>query len=165
MQRNNTKQLISYGYNDLMTGTGNRRAFERFESKELDRNGSYGYIMCDINGLKPINDSLGHAAGDALIKDVSDSMVKVFGQDNVYRLGGDEFAAFSFKENEEEFNSLLQCVRDDISQKGRSASIGAVFCKEGDISYEDVKKRADQLMYEEKDRFYSGKNERRRSRR
>jgi len=164
LQRNNTKQLISYGYNDLMTGAGNRRAYEQFESTSLDKNGTFGYIMCDINGLKMVNDTLGHEAGDMLIKDVCDSLILVFKKKHVYRLGGDEFAAFSFDTDENGFNDKVEIVKNLIIEKGRSASIGAVFCTNGNIPYEEMKTQADQLMYAEKDKFYQGKNERRRRR-
>ena len=159
------KQLISYGYNDLMTGTGNRRALEDFLEKGLEEGISYAYVMCDVNGLKKINDSLGHEAGDALIKDVANCLTMVFGERKVYRLGGDEFAAFSFVKSEEEIKKQVADVNTLLSDNGRSASIGYVFCDKGLVPFEEVKTRADKLMYEEKERYYQGKNDRRAGRR
>jgi hypothetical protein len=75
--------LISYGYNDIMTGVLNRRAFETLQ-KMFDPSISYGYIMCDINGLKVANDTMGHEAGDELIKGVAACLSDVFGDENVY---------------------------------------------------------------------------------
>ncbi len=159
------KQLISYGYNDLMTGAGNRRALEDFLEKRLKEGRSYAYVMCDVNGLKKTNDSLGHEAGDALIKEVANCLTMVFGESNVYRLGGDEFAAFSYVENEEEIKKQVTQVNDFLNVKGRSASIGYVFCDKGAVPFDEVKTRADKLMYEEKERYYQGKNDRRAVRR
>ena len=164
LQRDNNKKLIGYGYNDLMTGVGNRRAFERFEEYDLDKASTYGYIMCDINGLKKINDNLGHEAGDALIKGVCDSLVNVFGRDHVYRMGGDEFVVFSFTNSEEELKKQIQDAKKQIETGDRSASIGYVFCEKGCIPYSEVKVMADKHMYHEKQLFYQGKNERRKRR-
>ncbi|MCR5685607.1 MAG: GGDEF domain-containing protein [Lachnospiraceae bacterium] len=155
------KQLISYGYNDLMTGTGNRRALEEFVERGLGDDKRYAYVMCDVNGLKKVNDSLGHESGDALIKDVALTMINVFGKDRVYRLGGDEFAAFSFARSEDEIKEQIGAVNALLNVKGRSASIGYVFCDKGSIPFAEVQTRADKLMYEEKERYYQGRNDRR----
>ena len=156
--------LIRIGFNDHMTGAGNRRAFEQFEQSDINGNKTYGYVMCDINGLKQVNDRDGHEAGDLLIKDVASCLIEVFGEKNVYRLGGDEFAAVTFTDNEDDFRSMTASLREKLAEKKRSASIGEVFVTEGSMDYREVKKTADRLMYDEKDRFYQGSNERRRRR-
>ncbi len=156
--------LIRIGFNDHMTGAGNRRAFEQFEQSDINGNKTYGYVMCDINGLKQVNDRDGHEAGDLLIKDVASCLIEVFGEKNVYRLGGDEFAAVTFTDNEDDFRSMTASLREKLNEKKRSASIGEVFVKEGSMDYREVKKTADRLMYDEKDLFYQGSNERRRRR-
>ena len=162
LQRDNNKKLIGYGYSDLMTGVGNRRAYERFEKYDLDKNDTYGYIMCDINGLKRVNDSNGHEAGDDLIKGVCDSLVNVFGKEHVYRMGGDEFVAFSFAKSEDDLKRQIEEAKRQIETEERSASIGYVFNEKGSIPYSEVKIKADQHMYREKQLFYQGRNERRR---
>lgn len=86
-------------YTDANTGLGNPAAFKsKFE--ELDRtknNYSYiGIIQFDVNNLKVINDSLGHEAGDLLIKtaaDIIDTCFSTIG--NCYRVGGDEFVTIT----------------------------------------------------------------------
>ena len=145
-----------------MTGVGNRRAYERFEKYDLDKNDTYGYIMCDINGLKRVNDSNGHEAGDDLIKGVCDSLVNVFGKEHVYRMGGDEFVAFSFAKSEDDLKRQIEEAKRQIETEERSASIGYVFNEKGSIPYSEVKIKADQHMYREKQLFYQGRNERRR---
>lgn len=158
------EKLIRIGFNDLMTGTGNRRAFEQFEQTELIRNGTYGYLMCDINGLKQVNDVEGHDAGDALIKDVAACMLEVFGEKRVFRLGGDEFVAISDTDNDGSFQDMIKSLRAKLDEKKRSASLGAVFVENGNMEFKEVRKVADKLMYDEKERFYRGKYERRRRR-
>lgn len=162
LQRDTKRTLIRYGFNDLLTGAGNRRAFERFERESLDTNSTYAYIMCDINGLKRVNDSYGHEKGDAMIKYVADAFMQIFGEGNVYRMGGDEFVAFSFAESEGKLRAQIDKVKKRITDGGYTASIGYVYCEKGNIAYPQVKLQADQLMYQEKDRFYQGVNDRRR---
>lgn len=161
IQRDNNLKLIGYGYNDLMTDVGNRRAFERFEDEELDKEGTYGFIMCDINGLKAVNDNQGHEAGDDLIKGVCQSLVDTFGKMNVFRMGGDEFVVVSHVKSEGELEAKVNLAKKFIEMEKRSASIGYVFCENGSIPYEEVKVEADKRMYQEKQLYYSGRNERR----
>lgn len=165
IQRNNNKRLQKFGYYDLMTGVGNRRAFERYKADWLDTGISYGYVMCDINGLKMVNDLQGHEAGDAMIKDVASCLAYVFGDDCVFRMGGDEFVAIFRDGDETDLRKKIDGVRVMLRHKERSASIGYVFCRDGSISFEEVKIKADKLMYMEKEDYYSGKNDRRKRKR
>lgn len=86
-------------YTDANTGLGNPAAFkEKFQN--LDRTKSnynyIGIIQFDVNNLKIINDSLGHEAGDLLIKTAAEMIDKSFGAiGNCYRVGGDEFVAIT----------------------------------------------------------------------
>lgn len=157
VQRNENRNLVRYSYFDSMTGTKNRRALEEFEKVHKDVQ-PYGYVMCDINGLKKTNDTEGHDAGDRLIIDVSDSLKEVFGEANVYRVGGDEFAVYAFVPNSEELDWMVQEARRLIKLRGRSASIGAVFANDNSVSRGEIKEQADRLMYEEKGRYYRGLN-------
>ena len=146
-----------------MTGLFNRRGFEEDCEKILEENSVSGttIIMMDVNGLKVVNDTYGHMAGDELLmgaaKCISTSMGK-YG--TIYRTGGDEFVA------------LLQCSKSQLkdmlqtfehiteSWKGTyqselSISKGIVVCKEHeDMTFEEMKKMADKLMYESKDEYY-----------
>lgn len=153
-QRDDQKELINYSYYDQMTGAKNRRAEQEFLDKKLDKHAPYGFVMCDINGLKTANDSLGHEEGDRMICDVADVLMMVFGKNNVYRLGGDEFSAYGTWESEEEFLQLIDNVRELLKVKGRSASLGCVYRPEGDEDFAEVKKEADEKMYADKAAFY-----------
>ncbi|MCR5250092.1 MAG: diguanylate cyclase [Lachnospiraceae bacterium] len=160
-RRGTERTLINYGYYDQMTGVKNRRAMQEFEESELDSSAPYGFIMCDINGLKTLNDNEGHKAGDKLIKDVANALTEVFGHDTVFRVGGDEFAAYVLSDTEEAFLASFEKLKAAIEGRGRSASLGYVFCPEGDPDYDHVKKEADKKMYQDKNRFYSGHPDRR----
>ena len=161
-QRNNNRMLIRLGYNDQLTGAGNRRAFEKFERTSLDPKGTFGYIMCDINGLKKVNDSHGHEAGDEMIKYVGQCFIQIFGVEHVFRMGGDEFVILSFADSESALIEQINTAQKMITDRNYTASIGYVFCENGNIPLNEIKKKADQLMYHEKELFYQGSNERRR---
>ena len=161
VQRNEKRNLVRYSYFDSLTGTRNRRGLEEFE-KTSGRVYPYGFLMCDINGLKYENDTYGHEAGDMLITDVAKALTDVFGDTNVFRIGGDEFVAYSFVPTEEEFETKVKRVRGIFEEKKRSASIGYVFARDPSVSREEIKEQADALMYTEKERYYSGRRDRRR---
>ncbi|MBE6909291.1 MAG: GGDEF domain-containing protein [Ruminococcaceae bacterium] len=165
LQRDEQRQLIQYSHYDSLTGARNRRAMGEFEQKELDVAVPFGFIMCDINGLKRANDTCGHEAGDALIIDIANSLMEVFGARNVYRVGGDEFAAYAFPKDAAEFDAAVERLRALIVEKGRSASIGCVFSAGGAADLEAVKAEADVRMYVEKEQYYVGRNDRRSDRR
>ena len=83
-------------YTDVMTNMPNRSAFETMFTSLNEGNMSgkaLGLIIFDINNLKEMNDTIGHQAGDKLVKTASESITRTFGQyGDCYRLGGDEFA-------------------------------------------------------------------------
>ncbi len=161
-QREEQKRLFRYSFYDSLTEVKNRRALDDFEESKLDTDKPYGYLMCDINGLKSVNDTKGHESGDAMILEVASCLIQVFGADNVYRTGGDEFAIYAFPESAEALNADVARVKELLAQRGHSASIGAVFCEGGSRTLSQVHAEADALMYAEKDRHYQGRNDRRR---
>lgn len=155
-------KLVYYSYYDSLTGVRNRRAITEFESEELDASKPYGFIMCDVNGLKIMNDTLGHEAGDALLTDVAKSLVKAFGNTNVYRVGGDEFAIYDCESDKTAFFEKVAQAREYISNLGRSVSLGCVYEENGNPDYEAAKTEADKIMYVEKQKYYEGRHDRRR---
>ena len=81
---------------DALTGLPNRRAMERFLTEALERHRSdqtsYGLIILDIDHFKQVNDSYGHAAGDAVLADLSAILkFQMRKRDHVFRFGGEEF--------------------------------------------------------------------------
>ena len=162
-QRDTHNLLLKYSFQDPMTGAGNRRAIREFETDELDTSKPYGFIMCDINGLKAVNDSEGHDAGDQMIKTVATSLMEVFGKKNVYRMGGDEFAVYTYQDTLQEFEEAVERIKAVISQKGIQAAIGYSYAAGGDPDYNKHRIDADNRMYEEKRKFYSEGHDRRKA--
>jgi diguanylate cyclase (GGDEF)-like protein len=82
---------------DFLTGVGNRRSFEQDLRREMGRSvrqgAGFAVVVLDVDGLKGINDTEGHAAGDASLRDVAGAVQSSLRrEDTVYRIGGDEFA-------------------------------------------------------------------------
>ncbi|MBO4901715.1 MAG: sensor domain-containing diguanylate cyclase [Lachnospiraceae bacterium] len=163
LQRDGHRRLVDYSYHDALTGVGNRRAIRKFEKEELDTSRPYGLVMCDINGLKAVNDRGGHAAGDELIRMVASCLTEVFGHENVYRMGGDEFAIYVYEESRQILEKKVETVRSMISGKGANVAIGYSFAEAGDPDYNARRAEADGKMYDEKREFYRDANDRRRT--
>lgn len=157
---NQLKIRIDYinqlAYTDKLTDTYNNTAYIHSicEINELIANGEtkFSVSAIDLNGLKNINDNYGHDSGNKLLITASDIICKAFGRENVYRTGGDEFAVILTNDNidnlleyEERFYQLMKEPHGDVLV---SAALGsAVYDSETDIKFENVFKRADELMY------------------
>jgi diguanylate cyclase (GGDEF)-like protein len=87
-------QLEHQAMHDALTGLPNRMLFaKRLDRALLAPTSSVSVLFCDLDNFKPVNDELGHAAGDLLLKTVADRLLAcVRERDTVARLGGDEFA-------------------------------------------------------------------------
>lgn len=72
---------------DQLTGVHNRHALSLLENSADSDEAPVNFMVCDINGLKATNDTLGHDAGDKLIIDCANALSTVFGRKNIYRLG------------------------------------------------------------------------------
>ncbi|WP_422487164.1 diguanylate cyclase [Gudongella sp. DL1XJH-153] len=132
------------GYHDYLTGLYNRRYFEN-ELKRLDTKTNFpiSIIMCDVDGLKLINDSFGHSSGDELLKKAAGAINKACRtEDVVSRLGGDEFAVILPRTDAGETVLIANQIKDFASQ-------GKVEKIELSISYGyDTKKTEDQSLIE-----------------
>ena len=162
-QRDTQEQLIQYSYVDSLTGIRNRRSLDEMRQKIQESENTYGLLMCDINGLKRMNDEKGHEAGDQMIVDVADCLKNVFGDRRVFRMGGDEFLVVREGGTREQFALTVREVRDMITKKGRSVSMGTAFSSEG-FTFDALLHMADERMYDDKKRFYAASGEDRRKR-
>ena len=147
-------------YRDPLTGVKSKNAFAEKEA-ELDLlidNGEcdiFGLVVCDVNGLKHINDTLGHKAGDELIRDAGALICGHFKHSPVYRIGGDEFVILLEGADLDNRVSLLkeinEVIESHIASGGVVVSLGtAVYYKGEDYDFHSVFERADAAMYERK---------------
>lgn len=87
------RELQYQAYHDRLTGLPNRSNFERGLANTLDAASTATVLFCDLDGFKEINDTYGHAAGDAVLTTVGRRLHTAVGPAQVFRLGGDEFTA------------------------------------------------------------------------
>ena len=156
--------LRNLSLTDPLTGLYNRRGLLTLADQQLKtarRNkSSVSLIMADLDGLKRINDTLGHQEGDTAILEIAKILKETFRQSDILaRLGGDEFAALlpdgSKKAAKALTDRLQQCLRELNKDQDRpyklSISVGTVTLPADQLqSLEDLIAWADALMYEEK---------------
>lgn len=148
------KARLQYmSYRDMLTTLYNRNRYiqvlEGMQAKTVIKTG-VAYI--DINGLKRVNDLYGHEAGDRLIINTARSMLAIL-PENAYRVGGDEFVLICFDMDEKIFRSKVRDICDSIAAKRISVSVGVVW-EESSSELETMLRRADDLMYAEKKKYY-----------
>lgn len=145
---------------DKMTGCFNRKSYEE-DLSNMSENDQFIYISMDVNGLKIINDSHGHAAGDELICGAAACMRSCFDKyGKVYRIGGDEFVAVLFVQLEQflwiktEFDGD---IRYWTGNQVEEISISCGYVSSGErkwASMKEIANVADIRMYEEKAMYY-----------
>ncbi len=154
MEKGIKAEIISHlAYEDGLTGLGNRTAYK--EKISTLKNTAVSIFMFDVNNLKDINDTLGHAYGDELITDAADAIKSVFGQlGSCYRIGGDEFVVLIEDECESDklMSGLTEFIDAGNTDKIHPLSVAGGFSyyngKKGSI--ENVIADADKRMYNNK---------------
>jgi diguanylate cyclase (GGDEF)-like protein len=142
---------------DPLTGLGNHRSFHNRLRDEVARaqsaGDSVGLIIIDLDGFKEINDSLGHLAGDKMLRDLALRLVQVTRNDSTFRYGGDELAVLlpgaSPADAIAVAERLKQAVLDVPSRSGQqlTASLGVACYPQSATTPEDLVYRADMAMY------------------
>ena len=160
------EQLIKISI-DPLTGISSRYAYNQ-EVKDLEKElpNDLVAISIDINGLKTVNDTLGHLAGDELIKGASHCISNTFKKyGKCYRTGGDEFIVFIRSNNDEEINELMATLKDNAESwhgsLASSLSLSSGYAKASSydkIDIESLISIADKKMYEEKNLYYETNN-------
>ncbi len=162
--RKKAENYLRYlGTHDVLTGAFNRAYFEEQMNHLAGKKDAepISIIMADLNGLKEVNDHIGHQAGDNFIRRAAEVLKAAFNDnETVARIGGDEFAVLLSKTNEEEAASALERIRSLIPLNNKyyqgpelSMALGCATSQAGE-TLEKTFGRADQLMYKDKDRHY-----------
>ena len=154
--REENEKLQKLSLTDALTGAKNRLAlrgdFEGYFGRELN------VVMIDVNDFKLINDTLGHAHGDAILKNTAEILMKVFGAECCYRYGGDEFLIIDCESSRAEFESKLAKFggeKEVIGYDGgetdvRCSSGYAVGVADNGDDFRALIRLADERMYEAK---------------
>ncbi len=154
-------KLKNLSYVDSLTYAQNRNHFNEYieqnKNKELH---SLGVIYLDLNGLKEVNDKMGHIAGDTLIITASYVLQEIF-LDNSYRVGGDEFVVIEQDVSELLFFDQYSKLLNRMKELEISVATGCVW-KETCTNLSEILQETDQKMYEDKKHYYSlAENDRR----
>jgi diguanylate cyclase (GGDEF)-like protein len=170
--RKKAEAYLEYlGKHDVLTQLRNRSYFED-DLTRLERNGPYPVtiVVADLNGLKQVNDEMGHAAGDSLLRRAGEVLLKAVGEEvTAARIGGDEFCVLLPATDERGSEQLMERISSLVDLNNQyyqgarlSLSIGAATCpQEGRL--EHTMSEADERMYAAKREYYnsSGRSRRR----
>ena len=158
-EKANSNNFRNMANTDSLTGVRNKHAYSEAETylnqkirqNEIDK---LALVVCDINGLKIVNDTLGHAAGDKLIKEACSLICEHFTHGAVYRIGGDEFVVIlqdkGFDTMLEVIDDINRAIEESIKKKEVVIAIGYSELTKQDQLVHDVFERADKMMYQRK---------------
>ncbi len=142
---------------DLLTGVFNRNAMnnrvDKLSSGEEACSGKLSIVFVDLNGLKTMNDTEGHFAGDMLLKRAAVTLQRCFEGCDVYRAGGDEFMVIAKGAADNDIKKRITRLRAAAEQPdGVSLAIGTCSGDAKDIHI--IMRTADENMYADKENFY-----------
>lgn len=150
----------SVAYKDPLTGVKSKNAYVENERilNESIRDGNpdaFSIVVCDVNGLKYVNDTFGHKAGDEYIISAAELICDVFVFSSVFRIGGDEFVVLLIGPDHSERENLLRALRQRSEENIKSdkvviASGMSDFVPGEDKDVHSVFERADAIMYQNK---------------
>jgi diguanylate cyclase (GGDEF)-like protein/putative nucleotidyltransferase with HDIG domain len=162
------QQAESSATTDFLTGLPNARSLFVHLAQEVARcrrmNNSLAVMVCDIDGLKKINDSFGHLEGDKLLREFSIRLKDACrGYDYVARMGGDEFVVMApglmpdaVLEKAERLNqAAIEAGRLTCGREVISLSVGTAFCPADGYDVEALLAEADRRMYSVKQRHHA----------
>lgn len=155
--------LIKSAYTDELTHLYNRRYCSE-HMKEMDSSNvsDYTVISFDLNNLKFVNDTYGHAKGDILIKSAAEVISQTFDKQGITaRMGGDEFVAVLMTSEKKVINQLIEEMYQNIDRKnqeiqGLNLSIAYGYASNSEISENNIEKLyqiADNRMYQNKKQY------------
>lgn len=163
-ERKEFEERLRYlSLHDPLTGIYNRTFFEE-ELRRLARSREFPVtiVSIDVDGLKLINDTMGHDSGDSLLKACAEALKRTLRQCDVFaRIGGDEFAVILPRTDQKTGDSILERMRASLLEHNQdnpdvllSVSIGVATAFRQGESLEELFRRADDLMY--RDKLYRG---------
>ncbi|SDB48285.1 diguanylate cyclase (GGDEF) domain-containing protein [Ruminococcaceae bacterium FB2012] len=157
-ERIREKAVTEAANTDMLTGLYNRRYFYLRLSEISSR--PFTLIYMDLDRFKQINDSFGHAEGDAVLVKTGELIRDFFPGASCYRLGGDEFAAIDENRSEgmlaEQCRMLEAAVRDAFEKYGfgTGISIGTSHSTGSAEDIDSIFRKSDEMMYEVKERHH-----------
>ena len=151
-------QTLNLATTDALTGISNRRVLMDSIEREINRlsrhGGMFSIVMLDVDDFKKVNDSMGHNAGDALLKTIAEVIYSTIRRTDVAcRLGGDEFAIMLVATNREDSSrictKLSETIRTQSMDRGLGAtvSIGCITFDRPPANATEALSQADKMLY------------------
>ncbi len=148
------RELEQLSYFDTLTSLYNRNRYMEDVKGLSGYTGPVGIVYLDVNGLKDINDQLGHASGDRALVECTRCMREVFEGANHYRIGGDEFVIICCGMQKAPFEESVRVLRQRFGERAQyHVAIGAEWASEF-VDAQQLIAKADADMYEDKKGFY-----------
>jgi diguanylate cyclase (GGDEF)-like protein/PAS domain S-box-containing protein len=156
------RQLISLSIEDPLTGLFNRRGFVTLGTQQIKLAKRNAQELCllfaDVDGLKAVNDRLGHAEGDRALVEVARTLRGTFREPDILaRIGGDEFAVLAIGASQANMPAMIQRLRNNLAVAAKdkrypfSLSFGVVhFDRDNPCGVDALIARADVMMYQDK---------------
>ena len=140
---------------DPLTHLYDRRTY--YEDLTKYQNLINGIIHLDMNELKYYNDNYGHEAGDEALVSLANIFTSSIVSKNMcaYRLSGDEFLILMFQGKKEQLGEVVSNIKEQLSTSKYSAAMGSYFIEKGDnTTFDEAMKKAEKLMYKDKNDYY-----------
>lgn len=151
------QEVRSFAFTDAQTGVYNRHYLkELITHLEVNLVDNFGIVIIDLNGLKVINDSFGHEAGDLAIQKTASVLVQCSKeQDHIIRIGGDEFLALLTDVDEYKIQNYIDNINQsivfqDVGNIPLSLSVGSAYHADGMINFKELLEEAELKMYHHK---------------
>lgn len=152
-KRTLTDELTVKSYLDPLTGLRNRLAYDEALGYLLGKEIPTGVGFLDLNGLKWINDNLGHDMGNKALRRVCEILLKYIQKEYVYRISGDEFVIIWTDVEYPIFNAAAEQLEAALAEEKDIASFGFVWGAEEDVGV--AVRKAEQAMQAAKNKFYA----------
>ena len=152
-RRNLVRELEVMSYSDPLTALGNRYAMERY-IRQVDHTRPIGVVYCDITGLKRINDSEGHSAGDRLIRRCCECLKRVFAGNGLFRIGGDELVVLCHGINEKELYRKVEELKEELAACNAAMAVGAAVNILEEVGEDHLLTEPERRMYQDKAEYY-----------
>ncbi|WP_287568092.1 sensor domain-containing diguanylate cyclase [Clostridium sp.] len=155
--KNKYKELKKLTFTDIMTQVYNRNYYEKICKKIVNEdNFPIGLIMADANGLKLVNDTLGHSEGDKLLINIAQILKEACNsEDYVFRIGGDEFIILTPNSDENKCEKLMKDILDKCKKYedifiNPSISLGFSIIDDNNFDINKALKEAEDKVYLQK---------------
>lgn len=160
----NTYETREKAYTDPCTGLFNKNRWDELMDSKLPVTGNLAVMMLDLNGLKYVNDTYGHEAGDRMIFDFANILRNTLPPGTlICRWGGDEFTAMLMDSSQEKMVQHMELLGNAVQRYNESGNPPYIYYAAGfalasefpELSREELLARADERMYQEKRQWYT----------